>query len=82
MNYTHLLTSTPQDHEPYFKVIHIVDGYERVKLKRPKELVHSFLKFFKIVFLHHDEKVENLWVSWLPIHIITEQKVWIMKRNS
>jgi len=81
IDYTHLLTKTPQYHESHFKVIGIVDGYERLKLKLPKELIHNWLEFIRIIFLHYDENV-NLWISWLPVHIITEPKIWIMRRNS
>ena len=79
VDYTHLLTEIPQYHESYFEIIHVVDGYDRLKLKMPKELIYNWLDFLKIIFLHYDE---NVWTSWLPLHIITEPKVWIMKRNS
>ncbi|CAG8557602.1 18570_t:CDS:2 [Rhizophagus irregularis] len=81
IDYTYLLTSTPQDHESYFKVIYTVDGYERLKLKMPKVLVHNWLEFVGIVFLRYDKNAV-LWKSWLPVHIITEPKIWIMRRNS
>ncbi|PKY45966.1 Dol-P-Man:Man(7)GlcNAc(2)-PP-Dol alpha-1,6-mannosyltransferase [Rhizophagus irregularis] len=81
IDYTHLLTSTPQDHESYFKVIYTVDGYERLKLKMPKVLIHNWLEFVRIVFLRYDKNAD-LWKSWLPVHIITEPKIWIMRRNS
>ncbi|PKK74335.1 hypothetical protein RhiirC2_774876 [Rhizophagus irregularis] len=81
IDYTYLLTSTPQDHESYFKVIYTVDGYERLKLKMPKVLIHNWLEFVRIVFLRYDKNAD-LWKSWLPVHIITEPKIWIMRRNS
>ncbi|GBC07104.1 hypothetical protein RclHR1_07250006 [Rhizophagus clarus] len=84
IDYTHLLTRTPQNHESFFKVIDTVDGYERLKLKMPKEFIYNWLEFIRVVFFHYDENV-NLWnllTSWLPAHIITGPKIWIMRRNS
>lgn len=79
MDYTHLLTQTPQYHESYFEIIYVVNGYERLKLKRPKEFVHNLLVDF-FSYLRNDDENVNLWLSLLPVHIVTEPKIWIMKR--
>ncbi|CAG8483911.1 3327_t:CDS:2, partial [Acaulospora morrowiae] len=74
LHYTHLLTSDPEMHEGNFRIIDIVDGYARVQVVNPNHLVRNWLNFD---FGRTNRTLDSL----LPVKILTEQKIWIMKRK-
>ncbi|CAG8523714.1 2292_t:CDS:2, partial [Cetraspora pellucida] len=76
--YTHLLTSTPQSHGDYFEIIDIVYGYETIRLKNPSIIVQNWLNLFQNFDLNH---MKEFFESLLPVQIVIEPKVWIMKRQ-
>ncbi|CAG8450335.1 3620_t:CDS:2 [Gigaspora rosea] len=77
--YTHLLTSTPHFHEAYFEIIDTVYGYEKILLKNPSIIIQNWLNSFQNFDLNH---MKEFLESLLPVQIIIEPKVWIMKRHN
>ncbi|KAF0447952.1 glycosyltransferase family 22 protein [Gigaspora margarita] len=75
--YTHLLTSTPHFHGAYFEIIDTVYGYEKILLKNPSIIIQNWLNSFQKFDLNH---MKEFLESLLPVKIIIEPKVWIMKR--
>ncbi|CAG8528951.1 15752_t:CDS:2, partial [Dentiscutata heterogama] len=80
VGYTHLLTSTPHFHGAYFEIIDTVYGYERILLKNPTStIIQNWLKSFQNFDL---KNVKKFLESLLPVQIVIEPKVWIMKRHN
>ncbi|CAG8810433.1 19371_t:CDS:1 [Racocetra persica] len=77
--YTHLLTSIPQFHGDYFEIIDVIYGYEKILLKNPSIVVQNWLSLFQNFDLNHTKEFLE---SLLPVQIVIDPKVWIMKRHN
>ncbi|KAK3818556.1 MAG: Alg9-like mannosyltransferase family-domain-containing protein [Benniella sp.] len=86
LNYTHLLTSKPEFHKDDFIILETIDGYARMKRVPLGQIREMCSQAFHAVgkdvssSLFSRQGLSALWESCSPVQIVTEGKIWIMRR--